>query len=312
MQSNYKQLIEKISKASGLDVEEINRRVEAKCAKLSGLISKDGSAQIVASELGVNFEKEKMKISEVLSGMKKVNIVGKIINTNNISEFTTKNGNKGKVFSMNIADDTGNMRTVLWDINHIGLFENGKIKNGDVIEISNASVRNDEIHLGSFSDIKLSKEEFESVKTERKYFEKNISDIKPSEKIKLRAVIVQIHEPRFFDVCPNCEKKASDSECKIHGKITPKKKAVISIVLDDGSDNIRGALFGDQIKQIGFSEEDLENAESFAKKREQTIGEEVFLYVGVRTNKIFNSTEIAIEEIKQVELDNLIENLRVN
>ena len=41
MLQNYSKLAERISKASGKDVEEINRLVEAKRAKLSGLISRD-------------------------------------------------------------------------------------------------------------------------------------------------------------------------------------------------------------------------------------------------------------------------------
>ena len=72
---SYGQILEMISRNSGLSVEDIERKIEAKRAKLSGLISKEGAAQIVASELGINFEKEKMKISELLSGMKKINIM---------------------------------------------------------------------------------------------------------------------------------------------------------------------------------------------------------------------------------------------
>ena len=39
VQGNYERIIEKISKASGFEKEEIERRVEAKREKLSGLIS---------------------------------------------------------------------------------------------------------------------------------------------------------------------------------------------------------------------------------------------------------------------------------
>ena len=48
---NYDLLIERIAKASGLEKEEVERKVEAKKAKLSGLISKEGAAQIIAAEL---------------------------------------------------------------------------------------------------------------------------------------------------------------------------------------------------------------------------------------------------------------------
>lgn len=59
MMDNYNQLVERISAASKLPKEEIERKVEGKRAKLSGLVSKEGAAQIVAAELGINFDKER-------------------------------------------------------------------------------------------------------------------------------------------------------------------------------------------------------------------------------------------------------------
>ena len=164
---NYEKLVERISRSSSASKEEIERRVEAKKAKLSGLISKEGAAQIVAAELGINFDTERMKISELVEGMKRVNIIGKIIKLNPIREFN-KNGRQGKVGSFTVADDSSNTRVVLWDTNHISLIEEGKIKEGSVIEISNGTIRNSELHLASFSDIKQSKEKIENVVTRSK------------------------------------------------------------------------------------------------------------------------------------------------
>ena len=63
MADNYVQLVERIASAAKIDKSEVERKVEAKRAKLSGLVSKEGAAQIVAAELGINFEQEKLKIS---------------------------------------------------------------------------------------------------------------------------------------------------------------------------------------------------------------------------------------------------------
>ena len=63
MMQNYPQLIERICKTSGLSREDVERRIEAKRAKLSGLISKEGAAQIVAADLGISFDKQKIKIN---------------------------------------------------------------------------------------------------------------------------------------------------------------------------------------------------------------------------------------------------------
>ena len=73
---NYELLLDKISKQSGVDVSELERKIEAKRSKLSGLISKDGAAQILAAELGVSFENQRMTIAELSPGMKRVRVVG--------------------------------------------------------------------------------------------------------------------------------------------------------------------------------------------------------------------------------------------
>ena len=64
--------MERIASSSGTGKEEIERKIEAKRAKLSGLISKEGAAQVVASELGVSFDNEQLKIDELLPNMRKV------------------------------------------------------------------------------------------------------------------------------------------------------------------------------------------------------------------------------------------------
>ena len=147
---NYIKLVSRISQSAGLSVEDIERRVEAKRAKLSGLVSKEGAAQIVAAELGINFDQERMKISELMQGMRRANVVGKILEVYPVRDFN-KNGREGRVCNLLISDESSNTRAVLWDTHHIELIEKGKLKKGDVIEIANANVKNGELHLNSFS-----------------------------------------------------------------------------------------------------------------------------------------------------------------
>ena len=133
LMDNYLQLIERVSNASGLSIQDLERKVEAKRAKLSGLVSKEGAAQIVAAELGINFDKERMKISELVQGMKRANIVAKLLEISPVRQFN-KNGREGKVVNLLAADESSNVKVVLWDTNHIALIENGKLKDGDVVE----------------------------------------------------------------------------------------------------------------------------------------------------------------------------------
>ena len=307
----YNKIIERISKISGLDKDEIDRRVEAKRAKLSGLISKEGAAQVVAAELGISFDNEKLKIDEILPGMKRLQVSGKIIRLFPVRSFTTKKGDEGKVVNFIIADNTSNMKVVLWDTNHIELVENGTLKEGSVVEIINGSVRENEIHLGSFSEIKLSDEKFGEVKTERSAKGKKISDLSVGDYVSIRAFIVQGFEPKFFYVCPECRKKAvqegNSFNCAEHGKVAGERRALITLVIDDGTESIRAVLFHENLPKIGITE--LEDIERLSYQREDLLGKEFVFSGNVRTNKFFNNSELVVENAAEINLDELISNL---
>jgi len=314
LQGNYERIVTKIAQSANLEKEEIERRIQAKRAKLSGLISSEGAAQIVAAELGISFDNEKLKIEELLPGMRKVNVVGKIISLFPVRCFTTKKGDEGKVCNFIIADDTSNIKVVLWDTNHISLIENGKIDKDKVVEIKNASMRDNELHLGSFSELNLSDEVFENIKSERIVREKKIKDFRISESVSTRAFIVQSFEPRFFHVCSECNKKVVSGEegfiCAEHGKVASEKKALINIVLDDGTENIRAVVFHENLKSLGIS--DLDNTERLIVQREELLGKEMIFTGNIRMNKFFNNPEFIIDNINEVDLDNLIKELEEN
>jgi replication factor A1 len=308
---NYERIVKKISSLSGLDIDEIERRVEGKRAKLAGLISREGAAQVIAAELGISFDNEKLKINELLPGMRKINVIGKVINLFPVRVFTTKNGEESKVCNLLLADETSNIKVVLWDTSHIDLIENGQIKEGSVVEIANASMRETEIHLGSFSEFKPSQETISDVKTERVVQEKNISDFKNGMNVSVRAFIVQSFEPRFFYVCPECRKKAvSGLEgfiCAEHGKVAAEKRALINFVIDDGTETIRSVAFSDILPKIGLTE--LENIEVLIQQRENLLGKEMVFSGNVRNNKFFNNNEFIVDDAREINVDELIENL---
>jgi replication factor A1 len=308
MEQNYPQLIEFISMSSGLSVEEIERKIEAKQAKLSGLISKAGAAQVIAAELNVNFDKQIVNISQIVPGMRKINLVGKIITLFPIREYS-KNERKGRVVSFILADETSNTRAVLWDENHIDLFAKGEIKEGDVVEITNSSVRNGEIHLTSFSEIRHSQKRIDKPVLEKPAVKKTILDFGPSESVSVRAFVVQMFEPRFFQICPECRKKVSEmNECDEHGKVIPEKRALLNFIIDDGTDSIRATIFSDALEKI-ISREELESSESFSSKKEDLLGKEVLISGNVRKNSMFNTNEFIVDGIEDIDLDKLIEEL---
>lgn len=288
---NYQKLLTRIAKSGNVSEDELNLKVEAKRAKLSGLVSKEGAAQIVAAEMGISLEAEKLQLSELVHGMKRVSVVGKVTQIFPIREYK-KNDREGKIGSFQIGDESGNLRVVCWDMSHISLIEQGKIKEGDVLEIMNGAVRNGEIHLSGFSDIKESNEVLDSVKTEQLVSAGNLKEARPGEKKRIRAVIVQAFDPRYF--------KAKDSG---------EERALLNIVIDDGTDTMRAVLFGQDINKLGLTDEEIFSAEKFQPKKNELIGEEKYFSGNFRTNTYFNRTEFSISGVEEVDPEALIKEL---
>jgi len=243
--------------------------------------------------------------------MRKVNTTGKVIQLFPVREYTNKKGELGKVSNMVIADETGNIKVVLWDVNHISLIENGQIKENSSVEIANAGMRMGELHLGSFSEFKVSNKVFENVQTAKVVKEKPIVEFNVGDSVGVRAFIVQSFEPRFFYVCPECKKKAVSGEggfvCAEHGVVTAEKRALINLVLDDGTETTRAVLFHEVLPKIGLTE--LENIEKLLFQREDLLGKEMVFSGDVRMNKFFNNPEFIINGVQEINLDGLITEL---
>ena len=308
---NYDLLIERIAASAGLEKDEVERKVEAKKAKLSGLISKEGAAQIIAAELGISFEDQDLKIGELMSGMRKVNVVGKIINLFPVREYS-KNGREGKVANFVIADDTGSTRCVLWDVNHIALIEDGTIKEGDVVEIRNGATRDMEIHLSGFSELKKSEKVMDDVKTGAVTAEVSLIEAKQGQNVRVRGAVVQVFQPRFYKVCSSCNRKAvlegEVYKCRDHGVVTPGDRAILNFVLDDGTESMRVVMFSDQIKLV-VPEEDLHDEAKAVAFRDDFIGTEIYLSGNVKKNQMFENLEIVASDVEKVDVEKLITEL---
>lgn len=317
MEEAYKDLLERISKMTNTSVEEVDRRIEAKRAKLSGLISQEGAAQIVASELGVKFEGQKLKIVNLLKGMRKVSTFGKIIRLFPIREFESR-GKMGKVSSFVLADEESNIRVVLWDTNHIKLIEEGNINEGSVVEISNASVRGQgerELHLSSLSNLSISQEKIEKPYTDlnSKIISKKISELEANETAKIRVTIVQVYEPRFFFVCPKCNVRVIQDQgkfvCKEHGQVEAKEKAVLTLVGDDGSSNIRITCFQNVLEKLFSDPLKLKDVGFFLKEKDGLLGKEFIFEGRIKKNKLFDVLEVISINIEEVDVKKLINEL---
>ncbi|MEM4318700.1 MAG: DUF2240 family protein [Candidatus Pacearchaeota archaeon] len=301
------EIIEKIAKIAKTDKEEVKRRIEAKKAALSGLISYEGAAQIVAAELGIKFDSIKLNIADLLPGMRHINVIGKIIELYKIQKFV-RGGKEQKLASFLFADATDCIRVVLWDTKHIALIEEGKLKEGDTVEISKAYVRGDvnskELHLTGISDISLSSIKLEqTINKETRPF-RFINQLTTNSRVKIKANIVHAFKPMIYDFCPICNKKAGNCE---HESF--EKRIVFAFIVDDGTSNIRCIAFTPiAMKILGLANK-IEDLEVEARLVD-LLGEEFWLTGRVRKNTFRDALELVVEDAEQVDVKELIEKLQ--
>ena len=82
MKIPYEEIILKINESTKMNSSEIEERVEKKMKQLSGLISKEGAAHIVANELGVKIFEQlsgKLQVKNIIKGMRDVETIGKVV-----------------------------------------------------------------------------------------------------------------------------------------------------------------------------------------------------------------------------------------
>lgn len=319
IKATYPQMVKRICAAANLTEEEVERRILEKKSKLSDLISKEGAAQIVAAELGVDFDGQRIKINELMSGMRRLSMIAKVTKMFPPREFKTKNGIDSKVMNIYLADETSTTKCVLWDVNQIKQFEEGKIKEGDIVEIKDASVRennqNLEIHVGSMSEIKLSTEKIDNV-IERRAFAApqsiKLDAVVENVRANARAVIVQVFEPRFFNVCPECGKKVNFEgdkfTCQAHGSVAPQERALMTLTIDDGTANLRAVGFSDVVKKL-FSVDDAGIKTVTPEKRNSLLGKEMIFTGRGRKNQMYGTMEFLITDVEEANVDKLIEGM---
>ena len=316
-------LIKKISSESGLDEMEIMRRVEEKRDELSGLISEEGAAYIVAKELDVAIIKqERLDIAHVIPGMQNVDVIGKITKMSPVHEFSTEKA-KGRVTNVTIADQTGSIRMSLWndEINSLeGLEINDVVRVRGYVKEDNLG--NPEIRLGKYGAIVKSDEEISSIKQTRRDAERSsIAELTESGYKEVRAPLLQVFESNvFYEICPQCRKRVKlnegdDFACEEHGSVEPDYGLIVSGIADDGTGSIRVVFFNDNAeKLLGMTAKDAKKLFDRKKKLEAILtliplGKEFVFEGRARRNQLFDRLEFIVSNVKPVEVKKEIEML---
>lgn len=308
------ELKEKLLASGKISSEKLEQYIKEKINDLSGLISEEGAAHIIANELGVEIvpeAKDKLKIKEVYVGMRNISTVGKVVKKFEVREFA-KGEKTGKVCSLIFGDETGTIRVVFWN-EQVDLLN--EIKEDDILLVKNAYVRENrdakEIHLGNAGEIEVNPEgeTISSVRQSAEFTRKEIGALQGGEeRVEIMGTIVQVFDPRFFYTCPECRKRVLEvetgHECSEHGIIKPNMGYVMNAILDDGTGNIRGVFWRDQTNHLlDKAEEEVvtfkENLALFEDVKTDLLGEQYKLMGRVQKNEMFDRLEFNVQLVEK-------------
>jgi len=304
------EMVSRIREKTELTETDILSKIEEKCKSLSGLISKEGAAHIIANELGVKLVENSGKIKDTFPGMRNTELTGKVIQKYDIREFSRQDGSTGKVGSFVVGDETGTIRIVCWGDKTDVLTS---IDPGNTLKITNLQVRENnrgyiEAHLTDGSTIETSQETITDVK-QNKAQRVHVKDLEQNgQTVEVLGTIVQVFEPRFFEQCPECNSRLKEHEgrwfCDEHGDKEPNYSYLMNVFIDDGTENIRVVLFRNQAEKLlkKTRDEFLEirtNPDTFEPYKTQLLGEQFIFSGRAKHNTFFDRIEFIANTVQE-------------
>ncbi len=254
------------------------------------------------------------KVDELEEDDRNVRVIGRIIDLYDPNEFQRNDGSIGMVRSMELADDTGAIRTSLWD-------EKAQVplNIGDAIRLENPRVtfRNDHLELSVGRNTQLTNARDKDLETlpsfkeleEMIYQSRTIEDLDEEDRnVKVSGELTDAFGGRILSYrCPNCNNRleAIDEEyvCDFCGEDTdePRYLLMLPARIADDSGEIRVTFFGKQAETLlGMTTEEV--ADVISKSADE----------GALEDKVEDLNGIHITVIGDAKFDEYNEELRLN
>jgi ssDNA-binding replication factor A large subunit len=309
-------MMESLEKQTGVPKKVLSEMVIKKQNSTEG-VSFEGAVRMVAHDFGINsFEDNRqMHITEIISGMKNVNIAGRIFNISRIVDFKRNDTSSGRVVNVHIGDFSGFTKLALWN-DQVKLVEEVSIKVGDVIQISNAFAKENqfgdiELSLGKFGNIKIIEADMPAVD----FFKKRIVS-KPQYTaicnigegfFEIKGEVVSIFHGNFtFNICSMCSSSLVDGKCPEHSDVEPSQATIISLLIDDGTGDIRVVFFREVAEKIsGLTAKELSamnREERYETVSKDLIGKSLVVSGRVKMNNIYDRLEMIARDFENLDI----------
>lgn len=133
---------------------------------------------------------------------------------------------------------------------------------------------------------------------------KKINELKQGDNAELLGTVVDMFDPKFFEICSECNKRAKDEgKCALHPEAEIKYYYVLNAFLDDGTDNIRTVMFREQAESfLSKTNEEMlqikDNPESFADTKKNLLGSIVKFGGRTVSNQMFDRLEFIVNKVE--------------
>ena len=241
--------------SSEYDRKDIMQMIEEKRQELGPeVVNEESAAMIVARELGIDLQqvspKGRVKISDITEEKinKTIALTAKIVNIGTVRTFSRKDGGEGKVASIILADDSGQIRVALWDEKTQIVSEDSEesVAVGNIVQIRGAYVKVGfrdalELNLGRMGHIRiLSDYELDDVDFEVSSPEsQKISDLEE----KMYDVTLTVKVQRVFSMSTFSKKDGSEGK-------------VLSMIVADETGSTRFVCWDSFAEEMQDVEED--------------------------------------------------------
>ncbi len=237
---------------------------------------------------GVSMPAESLKISALKDGMKDVDVLCRVIRMREVREFEMKEGSRGRVTNLDVADESGRARVVLWG-EDTALVESGGIKEGDILKLEKAYIRarfgGIEINASKYGKLSVNPPGV-TLDVSTNYnsaARKDLKDLKAGDTAVVRGAIMELYAPRLFE-----RKKG--------------KGIVVNAAIDDGTACMRAAFYDRNAESLlnrpADQLEDVQGAEKYlGERRKELLGREIIATVEVRRSEFSGEEELIVLDL---------------